>query len=311
MRSTPAIRRRSSGFTLVELLVVIGIIALLIAILLPALNKARVNAVRVQCLANQKQILNAILMYVNESKGILPGPITPSTCDPRISNPIPGSSLKDANGNPESQMAAWAAAAGGVDYSHKELSYMGLLQKFIGGPTVYKVWECPAATDKYEIAAPPSGTYAGKALGYGYMMNSSSQTSSSSPSFLFGYYGSYTSPTPSQIYSMQPKHVNQIQAVYGPSTSQGMDYNSSKVWVICDIDSRNWNTNFSATFGMETYLGSTYQELATYRWQPAHSTGLRASAGERGTLGRNYGYLDGHAAFLTYYDWPNNGLAEQ
>ncbi|HEY8751283.1 MAG TPA: type II secretion system protein [Tepidisphaeraceae bacterium] len=59
----------SSGFTLVELLVVIGIIALLVGILLPALNKARENAKRAQCLSNQRQLTAAWLSYANENKG--------------------------------------------------------------------------------------------------------------------------------------------------------------------------------------------------------------------------------------------------
>ena len=65
-------RHSHKGFTLIELLVVISIIAMLVALLLPALTQAREQAYFIQCQANHKQIVLATVTYAEENEGLVP-----------------------------------------------------------------------------------------------------------------------------------------------------------------------------------------------------------------------------------------------
>jgi type II secretory pathway pseudopilin PulG len=75
MKARPT-RVGTAGFTLVELLVVVGIIMVLVALLLPMLSRARSAAVNQVCLSNLRQIGAGILTYVNNNRGRFPDPLT-------------------------------------------------------------------------------------------------------------------------------------------------------------------------------------------------------------------------------------------
>ena len=70
--SDPHSGSAKSAFTLIELLVVIAVITILIAMLLPALSKAREQAIRTQCASNERQCFMALYMYAVDNKGAFP-----------------------------------------------------------------------------------------------------------------------------------------------------------------------------------------------------------------------------------------------
>jgi prepilin-type N-terminal cleavage/methylation domain-containing protein len=73
VKARVTIMSKPKGFTLVELLVVIGIIAVLVALLLPALNKARDHAQLLKCLSNERQIYQGMLVFSLDHDGFAPG----------------------------------------------------------------------------------------------------------------------------------------------------------------------------------------------------------------------------------------------
>lgn len=124
------------GFTLLELLVVVGIISVMAAILLPALSQARESAKATLCLSNIRQLSTALVAYENDNNGWLPqqnGDYVASFADPAVYE-----------------------APGGANFLASLSDYFSNMQ------SAYAVWVCPSAapTDWEGIyePAPPSDT---------------------------------------------------------------------------------------------------------------------------------------------------------
>ncbi len=125
-----------SGFTLVELLVVIGIIAVLIGVLLPALSRARQQSQAVACLSNMRQLGQGLVLFAGEHKGYLPK----AWYNGRAFATKPGTGPSGRDHLPQDYSApdAWG-------YRFPMLGWDYVLLKYVGNSK--QVFACPTDTE--------------------------------------------------------------------------------------------------------------------------------------------------------------------
>jgi prepilin-type N-terminal cleavage/methylation domain-containing protein len=144
-------RNGGGGFTLVELLVVIGIIALLIGILLPVLGRARKQAQMVMCLSNMRQIHLALITYSLDHRDHYPDNYTTGNfyfrMAPGLKTPGVPSALPENKG--------LAAVLHGIS-DKTDLSNGLPKPKYLNGQS--EVWMCPSQTLEWMLEA--KNTYA-------------------------------------------------------------------------------------------------------------------------------------------------------
>ena len=152
--------RRRNGFTLVELLVVIGIIAVLIAILLPVLQNAREQARQVACANNMRQIAFAAMAYANDNGGQLPAPIG------RLPQPPPTPQVRAVDAMP-------LLALGVLDYQH------GTIWPYVGPLEVrQRVFNCPSDPDPRPLVNPLGVILSNRNFSYGFNLDLVARTGS-------------------------------------------------------------------------------------------------------------------------------------